>query len=651
MNKVGRNEPCPCGSGKKYKKCCGASNVVEITPDLYNTELANLHAKLLDVAFEEYPHIISKVFEQNPQPELMDNQERLDSYMAGISSWVIMNEPVQQDGQTIFDIFYKRKQKKIKHSRTRNTLAEWGGRTPAVYEIISISDEPSEMARVQDMLTGSVYSVPFSEEDDFKEGNLGVGILIPFVQHHEFLFTMIELQGINREVMELAEEYGEEGLVEDFPDFLAEALTVNIDTFNIEWRNQQDEAVANLFTDHMQSKDVDDEIITTGVFIWNAYCHMNSPVIKKPAAFAAALEYLMYNSFYPDGYVTQKQVAEEYGTTSGTVSQKVRQLENSIDNEMADEIGKIIGNDLEDLIDATVDSENIEDFQKPQMELEQTMNDLQKVLEEQGFESEEDVKQFLNEVMESQQLPKPASTSPRDLAQDKLYEAQQTNRANKRKKLVEEALDIYPNSPDAYAIMAADATTINDQYQFFHQAVIAGEKDLGKDFFRENKGHFWLMTETRPYMRAKASFAEVCHTLGDTESTLAHYEELLELNPNDNQGIRYQLFPLYLETEEYDEAKELLKQFEGDISANFLFNHALLHYFTMGITSKTKTLLKEATKQNPYVKDYLTGKKAIPEQQLDFIGLGDENEAIAYAQEHIHLWSGEEELLKELQQI
>ena len=24
--KVGRNDPCPCGSGKKYKKCCGAGN-------------------------------------------------------------------------------------------------------------------------------------------------------------------------------------------------------------------------------------------------------------------------------------------------------------------------------------------------------------------------------------------------------------------------------------------------------------------------------------------------------------------------------------------------------------------------------------------------------------------------------------------------
>ena len=25
--KVGRNEPCPCGSGKKYKRCCGGARV------------------------------------------------------------------------------------------------------------------------------------------------------------------------------------------------------------------------------------------------------------------------------------------------------------------------------------------------------------------------------------------------------------------------------------------------------------------------------------------------------------------------------------------------------------------------------------------------------------------------------------------------
>jgi SWIM/SEC-C metal-binding protein len=24
-DKISRNDPCPCGSGKKYKKCCGAN--------------------------------------------------------------------------------------------------------------------------------------------------------------------------------------------------------------------------------------------------------------------------------------------------------------------------------------------------------------------------------------------------------------------------------------------------------------------------------------------------------------------------------------------------------------------------------------------------------------------------------------------------
>ena len=28
-HKVGPNDPCPCGSGKKYKNCCGAGNGVQ----------------------------------------------------------------------------------------------------------------------------------------------------------------------------------------------------------------------------------------------------------------------------------------------------------------------------------------------------------------------------------------------------------------------------------------------------------------------------------------------------------------------------------------------------------------------------------------------------------------------------------------------
>lgn len=35
MPKIGRNDPCPCGSGKKYKKCCmGKGGIVERLPNM-----------------------------------------------------------------------------------------------------------------------------------------------------------------------------------------------------------------------------------------------------------------------------------------------------------------------------------------------------------------------------------------------------------------------------------------------------------------------------------------------------------------------------------------------------------------------------------------------------------------------------------------
>ncbi len=49
MKKVGRNDPCPCGSGKKFKKCCEAKMLggrfmatkIE-TPEALSQKTANL---------------------------------------------------------------------------------------------------------------------------------------------------------------------------------------------------------------------------------------------------------------------------------------------------------------------------------------------------------------------------------------------------------------------------------------------------------------------------------------------------------------------------------------------------------------------------------------------------------------------------------
>lgn len=55
--KVGRNDPCPCGSGKKYKQCCfltsGAGKKKKMTATWVNQPRAPAPPNLLDRTFGE----------------------------------------------------------------------------------------------------------------------------------------------------------------------------------------------------------------------------------------------------------------------------------------------------------------------------------------------------------------------------------------------------------------------------------------------------------------------------------------------------------------------------------------------------------------------------------------------------------------------
>jgi len=642
MNKVGRNDPCPCGSGKKYKKCHGASNVVEMSPERYNSELERLHEGLITFAFSEYEDELVRIIQKFPQPSFLEDQERMDSYMSGLTAWLILHEPIKDD-QTIFDIFYKRQQKKIKHESVRRTFAAWSRVTPSIYKVLSITEE---RAKLEDNRTKDMYHIAIPEESDLEEGDMVIGILLPFVQQHEFLLTMLEFSGVNEKVIDTASVLSDEEFTEDFPYILAHALAEGTNTFELEWDNPLYEMVAELFTRHMRAKAAGEAVITTGTRIWKLFTERTNPSFRKLGTFAAAIEYVIQDTLLPESVVqTQKELAEEYDTTANTVSKNVRKITETMSEDLEDIASRMNKEEVfpESVEDADI-GKNITD--NGPLSMEKMMRDIQKTMGEQDFDSEEEMHQFLDQLMANQDSISSESTSPRDIAQDKLYEAQ-ASKGTKRKKLVKEALEIYPNSPDAYTLMAEDAQTLNEVYQLLHQAVIAGEKDLGEAFFQENTGHFWMMTETRPYMRAKAELAAVLDHLDDKSQAITHYEELLELNPHDNQGVRYQLLPVYLEEGEYKKAEELLHQYDGDIAASFLFNDVLLHYFRDGLTSETKNLLKKADKQNPYVKDYLTGKKAVPKHAYDYIGIGDETEAAAYAQENIHLWKEAKPLIEE----
>jgi hypothetical protein len=60
MAKTGRNDPCPCGSGKKYKKCHGGS--MTASPSI-ETALENMYRELHEIEGHSFGQI-SQSFEE-----------------------------------------------------------------------------------------------------------------------------------------------------------------------------------------------------------------------------------------------------------------------------------------------------------------------------------------------------------------------------------------------------------------------------------------------------------------------------------------------------------------------------------------------------------------------------------------------------------
>jgi hypothetical protein len=84
--KVGRNEPCPCGSGKKYKNCCGKAVVQNLQSAQAHDEavpramawLAQHHRKAFAAALQqEIEEAVFACFDD-------DQEEAANDALAGI---------------------------------------------------------------------------------------------------------------------------------------------------------------------------------------------------------------------------------------------------------------------------------------------------------------------------------------------------------------------------------------------------------------------------------------------------------------------------------------------------------------------------------------------------------------------------------------
>jgi len=67
MNKVSRNDPCPCGSGKKYKRCClSAADTQEFEYRRWRQVEAGLIPRLMQFGSENLgPGIVGEAWKES----------------------------------------------------------------------------------------------------------------------------------------------------------------------------------------------------------------------------------------------------------------------------------------------------------------------------------------------------------------------------------------------------------------------------------------------------------------------------------------------------------------------------------------------------------------------------------------------------------
>ena len=226
-----------------------------------------------------------------------------------------------------------------------------------------------------------------------------------------------------------------------------------------------------------------------------------------------------------------------------------------------------------------------------------------------------------------------------DEAQEVMYEAWEAPTRQRAVALAKEALAISPDCADAYVLLAGEtAGSLEEAIELYRKGVEAGERALGDKVFKEYVGHFWGILETRPYMRARAGLAQYLWEAGEREKAVAHYRDLLRLNPNDNQGIRYILMPCLIELGRDEDAEKLYKQFEDDGMAVWMYSRALLDFRKYGDDRRAEKPLKAALGENRHVPSYLLGRKKMPRTLPEYQGFGDANEAVLYVNANRTAW-------------
>lgn len=143
MAEIGRNEPCPCGSGKKYKKCCMPKQTA-IDLDSFREKRAeeNLRNEIVRFATgqrfkDEMVEAFSRYHENKIDTSLLFNQDSLENIR--FLDWFINDYRHSTEQKRIIELFAEQRAKNLEDEQ-KKLLDEWTKSHLGAFVIDSIGE-------------------------------------------------------------------------------------------------------------------------------------------------------------------------------------------------------------------------------------------------------------------------------------------------------------------------------------------------------------------------------------------------------------------------------------------------------------------------------------------------------------------------------
>ncbi len=186
----------------------------------------------------------------------------------------------------------------------------------------------------------------------------------------------------------------------------------------------------------------------------------------------------------------------------------------------------------------------------------------------------------------------------------------------------------------------------------WEQSVRIGRKTFSTEFQYGQDKLPWDLLDNRPFLRSLHGLGLAKFNNGETQEALELFNEILSLNPDDNQGARIMAVEALFKLGKIEEIIQITDKYRKDILPDLLYGRALA-LFKLNEQRKANAALKKAIDYFPLVGEELLKKKHKPPNTTgrDVVTIGGNDEAYEYWKTSGQFWEKDPNTLQWLGRI